>query len=52
MGLALVRRIIVAHGGRLTLESQPGQGTTARVLLPATGAADTPDGRLVAGHLS
>ncbi|RYZ35270.1 MAG: HAMP domain-containing histidine kinase [Myxococcaceae bacterium] len=52
LGLALVRRIIVAHGGRLTLESQPGQGTTARVLLPATGAADTPDGRLVAGHLS
>ena len=52
LGLALVRRIIAAHGGRLTLESQPGQGTTARVLLPATGAADTPDGRLVAGHLS
>ncbi|MCY1036789.1 MAG: HAMP domain-containing histidine kinase [Myxococcaceae bacterium] len=52
LGLALVRRIIAAHGGRLTLESQPGQGTTARVLLPTTGAADTPDGRLVAGHLS
>ncbi|RKH05858.1 sensor histidine kinase [Corallococcus sp. CA053C] len=52
LGLTLVRRIVAAHGGRLMLESQPGLGTTARLLLPATGAADTPDGRLVAGHLS
>nr|WP_249345157.1 HAMP domain-containing sensor histidine kinase [Corallococcus exiguus] len=52
LGLALVRRILDAHHGRLTLESQPGQGTTARVVLPGVGAADTPDGRLAAGHLS
>ncbi|NOK21552.1 HAMP domain-containing sensor histidine kinase, partial [Corallococcus carmarthensis] len=52
LGLALVRRILEAHHGRLTLESQPGQGTTARVVLPGVGAADTPDGRLAAGHLS
>ncbi|ATB28554.1 sensor histidine kinase [Melittangium boletus] len=35
LGLALARRIVVAHGGSLSLESQPGQGTTARVTLPA-----------------
>nr|WP_216672635.1 HAMP domain-containing sensor histidine kinase [Corallococcus exiguus] len=52
LGLALVRRILDAHHGCLTLESQPGQGTTARVVLPGVGAADTPDGRLAAGHLS
>ncbi|ADO74799.1 sensor histidine kinase [Stigmatella aurantiaca] len=36
LGLALARRIIVVHGGNLTLESQPGQGTSVRVFLPAT----------------
>lgn len=35
LGLALARRIVVAHGGTLTLESQPDQGTTVRVTLPA-----------------
>lgn len=35
LGLALARRIVVAHGGTLTLESQSGQGTTARVTLPS-----------------
>jgi two-component system OmpR family sensor kinase len=35
LGLALARRIVVAHGGTLTLESQPGQGTMARVILPS-----------------
>ncbi|NOK36382.1 HAMP domain-containing histidine kinase [Corallococcus exercitus] len=52
LGLALVRRILDAHHGQLTLESQPGQGTTARVVLPGVGAADTPEGRLAVGHLS
>jgi len=34
LGLALARRIARAHGGDVTLASQPGQGTTARLEVP------------------
>ncbi len=34
LGLALARRIVVVHGGRLELEDRPGGGTVARVTLP------------------
>ncbi len=34
LGLAVCRRIVEAHGGRITIESQPGRGTTAKVRLP------------------
>jgi signal transduction histidine kinase len=34
LGLALARRIVVVHGGRLDLEDRPGGGTVARVALP------------------
>jgi signal transduction histidine kinase len=34
LGLAIVRSICAAHGGRITVESQPGAGTTFRVELP------------------
>jgi len=33
-GLAIAYRIAQAHGGSIEIESQPGKGTTARVLLP------------------
>ncbi len=36
LGLALALGIILKHGGGITLESRPGQGTTFRVYLPAT----------------
>jgi two-component system OmpR family sensor kinase len=34
LGLALARRIARAHGGDVTLSSQPGRGTTARLEVP------------------
>jgi signal transduction histidine kinase len=34
MGLAVVHGIVSAHGGRIEVESQPGQGTTFTIRLP------------------
>jgi two-component system, NtrC family, sensor histidine kinase KinB len=35
LGLAIVREIITAHGGRIDVTSEPGKGTTFTFLLPA-----------------
>jgi two-component system, OmpR family, sensor kinase len=35
LGLALSRKIVESHGGRLSIESRPGDGTSAQVWLPA-----------------
>jgi signal transduction histidine kinase len=34
LGLSIANRLVAAHGGRLDVESQPGQGSTFRVRLP------------------
>lgn len=34
LGLARAQRLIEGHGGKVELDSQPGQGATARILLP------------------
>ncbi len=39
LGLSICQRIITELGGRLTLQSEPGTGTTVRVELPAAGGA-------------
>ncbi len=35
MGLAIARKIVQAHGGEISIESQEGRGTTVRVWIPA-----------------
>lgn len=37
LGLSIAHKIIDRHGGTLTFDSQPGQGTTVRVILPIAG---------------
>ncbi|MBK9265735.1 MAG: HAMP domain-containing histidine kinase [Polyangiaceae bacterium] len=42
LGLFVVRRIVEAHGGRITVESEFGRGSTFRVMLPAKPHAELP----------
>jgi cell cycle sensor histidine kinase DivJ len=42
LGLSMVKGLAALHGGRLTIESKPGVGTTATVLLPVEQADGRP----------
>ena len=41
LGLALVRKLVTLHGGRIDLQSAPGCGSRCRVTLPSDGRGDT-----------
>jgi signal transduction histidine kinase len=41
LGLAICRNIAEAHGGDITLTSEPGHGTTARLWLPLHPVSET-----------
>jgi signal transduction histidine kinase len=42
LGLGITNQIIAAHGGTLTIDSEPGVGTTVTVTLPISTAPQTP----------
>jgi signal transduction histidine kinase len=38
LGLSIAQRIVQAHGGKITIDSAPGKGSTFRLYLPGVNA--------------
>jgi len=45
LGLAIARRLVLMHGGKIEVESQVGKGSTFEVLLPVWSESTAPPGR-------
>ncbi len=51
LGLAIVRHIVLAHGGRVTVESRVGEGSTFSILLPVDPPEAAAAGMLVVSEV-
>jgi polar amino acid transport system substrate-binding protein len=45
LGLAISKKIIEDHGGKIEFDSVPGEGTTVKVMVPASHTANDSHGR-------
>jgi signal transduction histidine kinase len=50
LGLPLVARVVAAHEGRLTIDSEPGRGTRVRIHLPLSPGAVAATGEMARHH--